>query len=176
MANQILTAERLRELLHYDAGTGIFTWLPRSPDGFKGPRASAIWHSRYCGRQAGGVHATLGYVEIMRCLAHRLAFLYITGSWPVNQVDHIDGDKANNRWENLRDVTQQVNGQNLRVAHARKKTPLGVSYLQRLKGKPYAASISMDGLKQHLGYYATPSDAHSAYLSAKRAGHVGCTI
>lgn len=106
MAEANLTAARLRELLCYDPETGIFTSrIDRIGKGCKVKKGDAV----------GGPH-TKGYWDIRldgrRYLAHRLAWLYVNGEWPENVIDHRDRNKRNNRWSNLRDVTQFLNMQN----------------------------------------------------------------
>src|SRR4029450_2313606 len=98
-----LTAERLRELLDYDPETGDFTWKV----------------NRRCvrsGSVAGNVNCVDGYcyigVDARRYHAHRLAWLYIKGAWPNDQIDHINGNKADNRFANLRQATHSQNQAN----------------------------------------------------------------
>lgn len=103
----------------------------------------------------------------------RLAWFYVTGVWPQHDIDHKDGDHANNRFSNLRDVTESVNMQNQRDAHADAKIPLlGVSAHQ---GK-FRARVYFEGKNRHVGLFETPEAAHLAYVNAKRALHTGCTI
>ena len=96
-----LTAERLREVLAYDAETGVFTWRDN-----RGSRAPA-------GSVAGNVSHQRGYrqirVDYNRYLAHRLAWLYVYGEWPAAQIDHINGQTEDNRIVNLRPATQRQN-------------------------------------------------------------------
>ena len=166
-----ITAERLRELLSYDPETGAFTWLVKRPGRWnKSPGTAA------------GSFDTKGYLLItldsQRFSAHRLAFLYMTGEWPKKCIDHIDGDSANNRFKNLRDVDQSTNMQNLQASKAltNRSTPfLGVRRADSIKN-PWAATIKVCGKFKHLGVFKTPELAHAAYLSAKRIYHPGNTL
>jgi len=113
-----LTQERLKEILEYDEETGFFHWKKR------------IAHCVHIGDVAGKVdrygYVTIGlYVKEYR--AHRLAFLYITGEWPKNNVDHINGIRDDNRWENLRDVSSVHNMRNQKKSIRNKTGIVGVS-------------------------------------------------
>jgi hypothetical protein len=165
MANANLTAAYLRERLHYDPETGLFTW--RVTD-----------RNVKAGHVAGTPHCR-GYLAIavggIPCLAHRLAWLYVHGKWPAHQIDHINGIKTDNRIANLRDVSQSVNMQNVRKATSRSKSGvLGVSRAQW--GGRWQAQLAINGKATYLGNYATEQLAHEAYLAAKRKHHEGCTI
>lgn len=167
MAKTDLTAQKLHELLHYDPQTGAFTWAKGRPG---------------CGngKSAGSFDRSDGYWRI-RCdgttyKAHRLAWLYMTGEWPLQQVDHMDGNRANNRFANLRQVSHSANQQNQRGAPVSNKSCglLGVT-LHKPTGKWYS-QIRFDGKRKHLGSFATAELAHAAYCEAKRVHHEGCLI
>ncbi len=161
-----LTAQQLRELLNYDPETGEFTRRVVTCNKVKvGDVAGSRHHSGY-------VHIrVLGVIR----LAHRLAVLYMTGAWPADQVDHISGDRADNRWRNLRDVAKTTNLENQRAAHENNGSRLlGVSFDPRLN--KYRAQIQTNKRKLHLGVFDTAEQAHSAYLLRKRAIHAGCTV
>jgi hypothetical protein len=99
----------------------------------------------------------------------------MTGLWPQNDIDHRDGDKKNNRFSNLRDVTTQVNIQNQRRAtKANKSGLLGAAFNRRL-GK-YVSGIGVAGRTVYLGVFETAIEAHEAYLKAKRQLHEGNTL
>jgi hypothetical protein len=157
----MLTAERLRELLHYDPETGDFRWvLSRKGAGGIGTLAGGINGRGY--RRIG--------VERRRYMANVLGWLYMTGAMPTVDVDHINGVRSDNRWTNLRAVSRSVNNQNQRRAHKGNKAGLlGVSP----NHAHWAASIQVYGKKHHLGTYNTAEEAHVAYLIAKRGLHVG---
>lgn len=160
-----LTAERLRELLHYDPLTGEFSWRVSR----RGVRPG----------KTGNVRPD-GYVRIgidgVNHLAHRLAWLYVTGHWPTIEIDHQDGNRGNNRFSNLRDVDAITNMQNMRNATRGNHSSglLGVSYHRR--DKLWRARIYVDGKDRAIGYFKCKEDAHAAYLDAKRRQHAGCTI
>lgn len=162
--NSTLTAEVLRTVLHYAPDTGVFTWL-------------VIPTSRIpAGAVAGSLGSTGHYIIALhnkQWKAHRLAWLYMTGSWPVNEIDHINGNRADNRFINLRDVTRKENTQNQRrAARSSKSGLLGATPYKNV----WRAAIGADGVWKHLGFYSTPEEAHAAYLEAKRKLHSTCTI
>lgn len=156
-----LTAERLKAVVHYDELTGVFTRLSVS-------RASV---KSLLGKQAGAVSAQ-GYVAInvdgVKCRAHRLAWLYMTGNWPVDMVDHINGQKNDNRWVNLRAADMAVNQQNQHRAHADSKT--GVLGVFETRNGKFKSQISANGVATYLGTLETKDLAHAAYQSAKATG------
>jgi hypothetical protein len=174
-----VTVERLREVLHYDPETGVFTWLPRPLGQFARLSQGKVWNVRFPGTQAGSPDKK-GYIHIAidKTLfkAHRLAFLYMTGEWPKHEVDHINQVKADNRWANLRDVPHQTNSQNARRARG-SETATGLlgAYQEKDSGR-FFASIGINGRARWLGYYSTAEAAHAAYVAAKREHHEGCTL
>lgn len=168
MAKQILTQARLKELLHYDPDTGIFTWkVARAGRWVKVPGAIA------------GTKMARGYTAISvdgwRESCHRLAFLYMNGQLPSGDVDHINRNRTDNRWANLRDVSRSVNMQN-RVKANKNSTSgfLGVSWSKT--AKKFEACIKIDGKKKYLGLFEGAEEAHQAYLKAKRKYHEGNTL
>lgn len=169
MAASNLTAARLRELLHYEPATGVFTRIVNIAKYKAGEIAGTIERKR-CGSVYWMVGADGGTYY-----AHRLAWLYMTGSWPTQEVDHIDGDGLNNRFANLRDVSRKVNGQNARRPHKDSRSGiLGVSWV--VAKRAWRASITVNGKPHCIGLYETPEQAHAAYLARKRAVHEGCTL
>ena len=156
----------IKSRLLYDSSTGAFTWID-------GPNA---------GRKAGALKPH-GYIEISigprglaKCLlAHRIAWAVCYGSWPENQIDHINGNRADNRIENLRDVLPQTNAQNRRTHQSNNKVgKIGV--FQKKGVGSFYFSVKIDGKLVKKGGFASAEDAHAAYLEIKRAKHVGCTI
>lgn len=171
-----VTVDRLRELLQYDPATGAFTWLPRPLEDFADENRGKVWNVRWPGKVAGSPCNGYIAISINKRLhkAHRLAFLYMTGEWPKGEVDHRNGVKTDNRWENLRDVTHQVNSQNTRAARGAATGLLG-AYIEKSTGR-FFSSICVDGRLRWLGYHPTAESAHAAYVAAKREFHEGCTL
>jgi len=155
-----LTADRLREVLAYDAQTGAFTWRVTQSN-----RAKA-------GNTAGSLHRQDGYVYIrvdgVLHKAHRLAWLHVHGAWPTAGVDHVNGDRGQNGIANLREASQAQNMQNLRRPHRDNKLGFlgvmqcGSRFVGRIKAGPsYFTSEKFD----------TPQEAHAAYLQLKAIHH-----
>lgn len=160
-----LTLAELQNLLDYNPDTGEFTWLVN-----RGRMAPA-------GSKAGCLRMS-GYVQIIvdgkTYSAHRLAWLFVNGKWPDQEIDHIDGVRSNNAIRNLRDVDMYTNRENRRVATYRSASGLiGVS--PRANGK-WLSQIQVRGRKMHIGTFDTAEAAHAAYVTAKRAMHVGNTL
>lgn len=161
-----LTPERLREVLRYEPETGIFYWKIRTSNRVK------------LGAEAGSrVDADRAYIRIavdgVLYYAHRLAWFYVYGEWPSKDVDHINGDKADNRISNLRDVARSTNMENWR--NVVRNTKAGLLGVTRDKTK-YVAAIHCAGKAKRLGSFDTPEEAHKAYLDAKRKLHKGNTL
>jgi len=118
----LLTQRKLKELLHYDPDTGLLTWRSRIGD----CRHVKQFNTQYAGKTAGykyhpdDAHVDYRVISVgvvlgkkkYSFLAHRLVWLYMTGKWPENQIDHDNGDATDNRWVNLDDVTRSKNGMN----------------------------------------------------------------
>jgi hypothetical protein len=160
-----LSAEMLREVLDYDCDTGFFT-------------AKQASGTRPKGAILDGCQKGNGYLVIGVCgkqyYAHRLAWLFCNGEWPSGQIDHIDGNRANNAIKNLRDVEQLTNIQNIRKATA--SNALGVLGVTPWHGGKFRASIGHEGQRYHLGLFLSADEAHDAYIQKKRELHKGCTL
>lgn len=126
------------------------------------------------------VVATTGYEKAsvlgIDVHAHRVIWMYMTGSWPNQNIDHINGNSRDNRWSNLRDVPQQMNVENMRRATSRNATGLLGVQVNRKRPGSFYARIFVHGRSVFLGRYETPELAHAAYIAAKRNLHNGCTI
>jgi len=161
-----LTQSRLKELLHYDPETGIFYWKKKRPGGV------------LIGDVAGHKEDR-GYIRIKvdnrRYLAHRLAFLYIEGYFPENEVDHIDGHPSNNKWENLREVSHSCNIRNCKIQSNNSSGVKGVRYNKRYTPKHWKTTIRTSGKRIFLGYFATKEEAVKARWEAEvEYGYPNC--
>lgn len=161
-----LTADRLRELLSYDPNTGVFIRKVRTA---KMTQIGDIAGSK---NKAGYIQICL---EGSRFLGHRLAWFYVHGEWPKDYIDHINGDRSDNRICNLRDASPTVNAQNLQCAKPISKTGLlGASYCKITR--KFKAQIRINGKQKYIGVYASAEEAHAAYIDFKRLHHPGCSI
>lgn len=154
----MLTQERLKEVLNYDADTGVFTWAIK--------RTNSV----YIGKVAGSPQ--IGYISIRidnkLYLAHRLAWLYVYGYFPKNHTDHINNIRDDNRICNLREATAAENLQNYPATRKNSKTGMiGVSK----KRKKYRARLMLNRKEIYLGVFDTPEEAQAAYISAKEKLH-----
>lgn len=165
----------LRQLLRYELQTGKLFWRERTPNMFSDAGHTAEhtcnrWNANYAGREAFTAVNRQGYkcgaVNDTQYKAHRIAWSIHFGSTPKDQIDHIDGDRINNRISNLREVTNRQNS--MSSARGKNNTTgyTGVS-LDKRRGK-YRSYIKVNGRQIVLGYYDCPEAAHLAYIEAKR--------
>ena len=147
----MIDAETLRNLLDYDPLTGHLVWRVN-----RGTRAKA-------GQIAGALDPQ-GYVVVgvnsRTYLAHRLVYLHQIGKWPPLEMDHINGDKADNSWANLRLATSAQNKANR--PKYRGVLPKGVAK----NGDRFMALITVDSKQKYLGNFASAELAHAAYCEA----------
>jgi hypothetical protein len=149
----LLNAYELRELLAYDPISGVLTWKKNMT-----PRARA-------GKEAGviqcGKYRRIG-INGKYYMAHRIAWVIVTGSWPEYQIDHKNGMKSDNRWTNLREATSAQNKHN--TEHRNNSGLIGAS-LHAGTGR-YRAQIRTGGKRKFLGWFETAQEAHDAYKQA----------
>lgn len=166
------TPDELRALLRYDENSGDLFWRTRRPEMFSdenGRRnnACAIWNSRYAGKPAATT-TRLGYLRLSvngkPVMAHRVAWAIKYGKWPAGDIDHINGDRTDNRIENLRVVTTQDNNKNLAL---RKSNSTGIHGVTMFR-KKWRAQIGHNGRQIHLGCFDT---VEKAALARKAAEH-----
>jgi len=150
-----LTRESLREILHYDLNTGIFTWeVNIGGRALTGSRTGTINGKGYA---IIGINRKMYY-------AHRLAFLYVLG-WLPEQVDHQDHDKSNNRWINLQPANRAINAKNCPLYACNKSGTSGVVWFKR--DKKWLAQIKVDSKQIWLGLFETKQEAIQVRKSAE---------
>ena len=158
IARPELTAEKLRELLHYDPETGIFTRKVRTSSRIK------------IGDVAGCLSSRDGYLRIAVLsrdyLAHRLAWLYVYGNWPEDQIDHINRNRSDNRISNLRGVTNKQNLQNASKYSHNTSGHTGVCWHKQCS--KWVAQIAHNRKHLSLGCFATIEEA----IAARKAGEL----
>jgi hypothetical protein len=141
--------------LHYDPMTGVFTWKVRAGRARAGDVAGYLDYLGYRTiRLRGGLHA-----------AHRLAWFYVHGEWPPSGIDHKNGQPDDNRIENLRPATQSLNNAN---AKRRRDNTSGFKGVSRHQDGKWLAQIQAAGRNRYIGLFASPEDAHAAYMSAAK--------
>ncbi len=171
-----LPPETLRELLDYNPDTGRFHWHRRDVSLFTNcatrgaATISATWNTRFAGKEAlttemMGYRA--GYIFRHKYLAHRVAWVIVTGEWPL-QVDHINGDRADNRWLNLREVTPSQNMRNQKRSCKNTSGVVGVHKSTRSPGK-WVAAIGTDDGRAVLGTFDTKEEAIAVRKAAAAA-------
>lgn len=172
-----LTADEAREVFEYNPDTGALTWREArfNPQGRLTAQAGAL---------VGGLTREYRTVSFRPRAAgkpytyqvHRLCWLWMTGEWPPHEVDHRNGDKADNRWQNLRHADDELNAQNRRRANRNNKSTglLGVTTEKR--SPKFIARIGHKRKLSEIGRFDTAEEAHQAYLDAKRRLHAGGTL
>lgn len=159
MATDILSADRLREVAKFNPDTGVFIRIESVANIHAGSVMGCAAKNGYLRARVDG---TLYYI-------HRLAWLYMNGSWPDSEIDHKDGDRANNRWVNLRSANRAENKQNIssktfnlsgvrNVYHDKKSGKWQVKIMKGYKSKSF-------------GYFKTIEEASNAAFMAKRLEH-----
>ena len=166
--------EVLRQLLRYEPDTGKLFWRPRpdsvfSDSGFGGSGGEAArWNGKFADTEAFTADHGSGYLRggvLGRDMfAHRVIWAIVTGSYPTQHIDHINRDRSDNRWENLREASRAQNNQNTRSAEGATSRYLGV-WRDRSRNK-WAAAISVDGRKIALGRFYSEELAARAYDAA----------
>jgi hypothetical protein len=157
-----LTAERLREVVSYNAESGVFTRLDR----FARPEGCGSIARRHRGHVPA--YRLIG-IDGEQYAAHRLAWLHFYGEWPKAEIDHINGDGLDNKIANLRLATPAQNRTNALAQKSSKTGFRGVHY--HPGARRYRAQICKNNKVLHLGYYDTPEEAHAAYLKAAHEIH-----
>lgn len=156
----MITQSELKELLHYNSETGFFT-------------RQVSLHPRMKIGAAVGCSHNKGYIVVringVLYLTHRLAWLYAYGHFPLNQIDHINGIKDDNRLVNLRMATASENLMNVAIRVDNTSGFKGVSWQKHIK--KWRARGRINGKDYHLGYFLTTKEASLAYQSFAKQHH-----
>lgn len=151
-----VTRNRLMEVLVYRPDTGLFYWL------------ETLSNRAVAGNKAGCID-NYGYLRIgldgFTYPGHCLAWLYMTGEWPVPECDHRDVNPSNNKWGNLRQASRSQNRGNVR---ARSNNTTGFKGVRLHWTGRYEAYITMKSKQKYLGGFDTPEEAHVAYMTAAK--------
>lgn len=166
----------LAKLLRYEPTTGRLFWRRRPvamfPDDGRPARARAnTWNKQFAGRETfvavknGGYRC--GHIFNRQFYAHRVIYALMTGAWPEHEIDHINRDRSDNRWSNLRPAQRHENMQNLTLAPDRLT---GVVQCRSSRAR-WRAFIKHKGVNHYLGGFDSPEEAAEAYRAAKARLH-----
>jgi hypothetical protein len=160
----MLNQEKLKEFVSYDQSTGVFTRRIS-----RGQNQFGAKFARWKAGTVMGYINTQGYVRISIFgkihQGHRLAWLYMTGEWPKDQIDHINHDRSDNRFSNLREATNSVNGKNISLPRTNSSGVIGVH--RHSHNDCWVAQIVVDGKARHLGCFKNVEAAALARQNAE---------
>ena len=165
---------RVRELCNIvscNPATGELRWLPREAC----DRYDKMFNTKYAGKLAGTSVNVDGYnvlhIKNEWLLVHRVVWAMAHGRWPRKDLDHINGDRTDNRLANLREATRLQNQANYRTPTTNKSGYKGVSWCTR--SKRWRAYISINSVTRHLGMFTDKRDAIAARRAAAIKYHKG---
>lgn len=167
----IITAEFVRSILDYNPETGSLIWKARVPDMFAPNKRGSQewecnrWNSRYASKDAGKPDAK-GYLRLSIhrkfYQGSRIIWLWMTGEWPKEFIDHVNIDPADNSWINLREASRSQNGANRHIPKANTTGLKGVHWMKA--NRKWLAQIRVKKRQFYLGLFDCPAAAHFAYL------------
>ena len=161
----MLTYEQAHELLQYDQQTGDLYWKVNVSNNIKAGTDAGKTRKR-------DLYKVFTY-KSKQHQAHRIVWLMTQAKMPKQFIDHINGDRTDNRLSNLREADRHINAQNQRTPNKSSTSGyLGV----RFKRGAYEASLRLGKKTIYLGRFKDPKIAHEAYVQAKREMHIGCTL
>lgn len=165
-----LTYHIARQIINVDFETGKLFWLPRTPDFFQTKNHCAAWNARHAYDEAFTIRHTKGYltgrVLGQKYRAHRVIWLLATGAWPVDQIDHINGVRTDNRLVNLREATPSDNMRNMCVPRHNTSGVIGVSWCEQ--DQRWRARMHLGAKSLHLGQFRDIEDAIAARKAAEK--------
>jgi hypothetical protein len=161
----ILTPDLIKRMVRYEPDTGRLFWLPRDRKFFDSEASYRIFHERFAGREAFTSKSTWGYLVAhplrVTLAAHQAAWAIIYGEWPKGLIDHINGDRTDNRIANLRDVTIAENNRNRKRSKANKSGRVGVFF--KTSRRRWLATIG----NKEIGSFLTFEEACEARAKAE---------
>lgn len=158
-----VTQAELKALYHYSPETGVFTRVVSHANGLKAGTVAGC-------RQSGRVIYLVIKIKQRLYMCHRLAWLYMTGAFPSGVIDHINGNGTDNRFCNLRDVSNCQNLQATLKPPRNNTSGFKGAYWSKKQGK-WVAGISIHNKRKYIGSFDSPEEAHQAYLAVKREVH-----
>lgn len=168
--NRMLTPEELHELLECSPATGELRWRARPMSLFASRRSCATWNARYAGQVAMTAKNAHGYacgpILGKTYLAHRVVWAMANGVWPGEQIDHLNGDRTDNRLVNLREVSHRENSIN--ACQSRNNTSGATGVYWRHDIAKWTSKIGIQGKVVHLGIFDSFDEAVAARASAQR--------
>lgn len=169
-----ITPETCRKLIEYDPATGRLTWKMRDLRYFADERSHRSWNAKWpgkpaiaaeCRRPGGQLVRLIGQLLDRPVKAHRVAWAIYYGEWPSGELDHINGNPADNRIENLRMVTRTENARNASMHADNRSGFAGVSWNKRTR--KWTATLGINKRRKYLGEYDTPEAAWEARKKAQ---------
>lgn len=164
----MITTEYLRARLHYNEKSGIFIWKIREVC----KPTDKTWNKKFAGKETGYLrHNGYKVINLMgkEYSSSRLAWLYVHGVMPKKEIDHINGDRSDNRIENLREASRSENAINRGV---QSNNTSGAKGVWKRKGmNSWVAEIGVRGKRVKLGSFRTREAAKNAYLLAAKSLH-----
>lgn len=175
MEKRLPTPKELRTLLDYNPETGALTWRARDASMFvdSGKKSAEwtgrVWNARFAGSPALACRSSNGYltgsIGGVGVSAHRAIWAMLSGHWPTAKIDHINGDRSDNRAANLRCASDTENSFNRGV---RRDNALGIKGVHRHECGRFCAQIQVNGRKIYLGLFGTAGEAAAARIEADK--------
>lgn len=158
MKIEMISQKYLKECLDYNYLTGVFHWRKRPLSHFTNERNMNIFNAKLAHKKAGSSH-NRGYLTICiamngsknHFLAHRVAWLYMNGAAPINHIDHINGNRTDNRILNLREADREINGKNVKLMSSNTSGLMGVTWHK--KDKKWHVRANKNKTRMHLGSF-----------------------
>ena len=166
------STEYLRECFTYDRETGDLKWMARPRKHFATDQSCKRWNTIFA-ETAAGYTDQKGHrritIDVSDYKAHRAIWKWMTGEEPPLEIDHRDGDYANNQWSNLRAATDGEQRWNSRFLSTNTSSRRGVGWNKKLN--KWQVAICANGIRRHLGLFNSIEDASATYETAARKLH-----